>query len=179
MAMRWQRVTEWAGFQLVWFACALGAAQGRTLPGVLAASVFLAAVLGGKHWNRAECLTVVASGALGLIVETALVASGLVRFAAPWPHPDLSPAWMVALWMAFGATLTALASLLGQPLIAKAGVAGCIAGPLAYWAGAKAGALEISGAASLTYVVIAALWALALPGLMLLRLYLGRRLERP
>ncbi len=172
--MCWRPVAEWVGFQLVWLACALGAADGRTAPGVLAATVFIGAVLATKKWAPAECLIILASGIMGLVAESALLSAGLVRFSAPWPHAQLAPAWMVALWLAFGATLTPLASLLGNRFLAKSSVIGCIAGPFAYWAGARLGAIEIAGPWGQAHLAIAVMWAVALPCLLLLR----RRLHR-
>ncbi len=167
--MRWQLVAEWAGFQLVWLASALGAARGHAAPGILASALFVAAMLTAKRWAAAECLTILTSGVVGLMAESALVATGLVRFAAPWPDALLAPAWMVALWMAFGATLATFASLLGKRFVAKACIIGSITGPLAYAAGAKVGAIEIVGSAPLAYLAIALIWAIALPSLLVLR----------
>ena len=169
--MRWRPIAEWAGFQLVWLACALGAAQERNAPGIVAAAVFIGAVLAMKRWSLSEIVTILASGAVGLIAESALAAAELVRFAAPWPwpNPQLAPAWLVALWLAFGATLSTMSSMLGHYLVIKASVIGFVAAPLAYWAGARLGALEILGSAPLTYLVIALIWAVALPSLLDLR----------
>ena len=166
---RWRQIAEWLGFQLVWLACALGAAQGRNAPGMIAAALFIGAVLAIKERPWSECLAILASGAVGLVAESVLVSIGLVRFAAPWPNPQLAPGWIVALWFAFGATLSTVASLLGHHLVVKASLIGLVAGPLAYWAGARLGALEITGSAPLTYLAIALIWAIALPSLLIFR----------
>ena len=122
------------------------------------------------HRSRAsEALTILACGAAGLVAESALVATELIRFAAPWPSPQLAPAWIVALWLAFGAKMPAMASLLGHHLGIKASITGFVAGPLAYWAGERLGALEIVGPAPLTYLAIALTWAVALPSLLMLQ----------
>lgn len=177
MTGRWRPVAEWVGFQLVWLACALGAAEGRTTPGVVAAAVFVGAVLAAKKWAPAECLTILASGIMGLVAESALLSTGLVRFAAPWPHAQLAPAWMVTLWLSFGATLTTFATLLGHRFIAKAAVIGFVAGPLAYWAGARLGAIEIAGSWGPTYLAISVMWAVALPSLLMLRARIERYIQ--
>ena len=168
--MRWRLIAEWVGFQLVWLMCALGAAQGWNAPGMIAAAMFIVAVLAMKGWPSSEYLPILASGAVGLVAESTLVSTELVRFAAPWPSPQLAPAWIVALWLAFGATLSTMASLLGQYLVIKASVIGFVAGPLAYWAGARLGAIELTGPAPLTYLAIALIWAVALPSLLIFRL---------
>lgn len=169
MTMRWRPVVEWVGFQVVWLACALGAVQGQNAPGVVAAAMFIGAVLATKGWPLPECRVILASGAVGLVAESALVATELIRFAAPWPSTQLAPAWIVALWLAFGATLSAMASLLGPHLATKASIIGFVAGPLAYWAGERLGALQVSGPVALTYLAIGLIWAVALPSLLVFR----------
>ena len=169
MTMRWRPIAEWAGFQLVWLTCALGAAQGWNAPGVIAAGLFIGAALAMKRSPSSECIAILASGAVGFIAESALMVAELVRFAAPWPSSQLAPAWIVALWLAFGVTLPTMASLLGHSLVIKAGIVGFVAGPLAYWAGARLGALEMTGSAPLTYLAIALIWAVALPSLLIFR----------
>ncbi len=169
MTMRWRPIAEWGGFQLVWLTCALGAAQGRNAPGVIVAGLFIGAALAMKRSPSSECIAILASGAVGFIAESALMVAELVRFAAPWPSSQLAPAWIVALWLAFGATLSSMASLLGRSLVIKASVIGFVAGPLAYWAGARLGALEMTGSAPLTYLAIALIWSVALPFLLIFR----------
>ena len=169
MTTRWRPIAEWAGFQVVWLACALGAAHGRNAPGVLAAALFIGAVQVTNRSRASEVLTILACGAAGLVTESALMATELIRFAAPWPSAQLAPAWIVALWLAFGATMPAMASLLGHRLGIKASITGFVAGPLAYWAGERLGALEIVGSAPLTYLAIALIWAVVLPSLLVFR----------
>ena len=165
--MNWRSIGEWLGFQLVWFTSALGAAHGRAAPGVLAAAAFIASVLVlNRTAVKPAGIAIIASGLVGFVAESALASGGLVRFAAPWPNSLLAPAWIVALWLAFGATLPTIASWFGSRLVSKAFVAGAIAGPLAYWAGERLGALEIAGAPALTYLAISLIWAIALPALL-------------
>ena len=169
MTTRWRPIAEWVGFQVVWLACALGAAHGRNAPGVVAAALFIGTVLATKRSPASEALAILSSGAAGLAAESVIVATELIRFAAPWPSPQLAPAWIVALWLAFGATLSAMASLLGHHFVIKASVTGFVAGPLAYWAGERIGALEVVGSVPLTYFAIALIWAVALPLLLIFR----------
>lgn len=172
--MCWRSLAEWFGFQLVWLMCALGAAEGRTAPGCVAAAIFVCAVLASKRWSSSECLIILASGVAGLLVESLFVTMGMIRFAAPWPNLHLAPAWIVALWCAFGATLTTLASWLGDRFVIKAMSVAFVAGPLTYWAGERLAALEIVGSAPLTYLAIALIWAMTL----LILLTVRRRLPK-
>lgn len=167
--MSWRLVSEWAGFQAVWLACALGAAQGRNAPGVIAAALFVAAVHATRRWSRADCVPLLASGIAGAFCESILVALGLISFSAPWPSPQLAPAWIVALWVAFGATLPALAAALGRHPTIKGAVLGLCCGPLAYWAGSRLGALDIRAPAATAYLATAVIWSIALPSLIAVR----------
>ena len=52
------------------------------------------------------------------------------------------PYWILAMWALFATTLNAsLGWLHGRP--ALAGALGMLSGPLAYWAGARLGAIEL------------------------------------
>jgi len=171
--MTWRPVAEWIGFQVVWLACALGAARGLDAPGVAAAAVFVLAVLWGRGWARAEIGAIAASGAFGAIAESLMATSGLVAYAASPPGALLAPLWMIALWLAFGGTLPALDSLVGSPLSLRAVLLGGLGGPLAYLAGARLGALEFPGAVAPALLALALVWAVALP----LLLHVRRRLQ--
>lgn len=170
--MAWRAVAEWIGFQVVWLACALGAAQGLNWPGIVAALVFLAAALTGRGWARAEIGAVIASGMAGALAESLIAASGLVVYSASAPGAAFAPLWMIALWLAFGGTLPALDALVGAPLSLRAVLLGGLAGPLAYLAGARLGALHFPGAVLPALLALALVWALALP----LLLHVRRRL---
>lgn len=167
--MAWRAIGEWIGFQAVWFACALGAANGLNWPGVVAALVFLGAVLFGRGWARAEVGAIAASGVIGAGAESLMVASGLVVYAAGVPGMALAPLWMIALWLAFGGTLAALDAMVGTPLALRTVLLGAIAGPLAYLAGARLGAVQFPGAVWPALLSLALVWAIALPVLLQLR----------
>jgi hypothetical protein len=153
-------------FQIVWFSCAVGAAQGRSWPGILATVLLVALHLTtASHWKSAA-LTVLAAGALGFFAETLLVVTGLVRYSASWPTPMLAPAWIVALWLAFGATLEPTRRLLGPNALVTAIFLGSVLGPLSYFAGERLGALALAPPPWLSYLAVAMIWALALPALM-------------
>ena len=143
---------------------ALGSARDMAAPGVAAAALYLLLLGRLGHIARPDWTVIGASAALGFAGESFLVALGLVGFCAPYPFPDLAPAWIVALWAAFAATLPALRALLGTQPIAKAALLGGALGPVSYWAGARIGALNVAGPSG--YAAIALLWALALPALI-------------
>jgi hypothetical protein len=168
-----RNLAEFAGFQAVWLACAFGAAAGLAWPGIAAAAVYLAAQLATAGNARATGAAVLASGAVGLALESVFAASGLVHYAAPWPGTHLAPAWMIALWLAFGASLGVTSRLLGERATLKAALLGAIGGPLAYYAGARIGALTPGEPAWIAYGAIACAWAVVFSGLIALFRRLG------
>ena len=170
--MPWRLVAEWLGFQAVWLACAVGAARGLNWPGVAAAAIFLIATLSARGWAKPEVKAVLASGVFGAVAETLLTTTGLVLHgAAPsltvaGPGFDLPPAWIIALWLAFGATIPAMEAVLGRTIMLNAALVGAVTGPLAYLAGVRLGALQFPAGAWPALAALALLWALALPLLL-------------
>ena len=158
-------------FQAGWLACVLGAAHGYVREGALAA----AAVVAWHVWRspRPAREAVLAAGAalLGFAFETALVQAGWVRFQAGVVLEGAAPYWMVALWALFATTLNESLRWLQTRLWAAA-LFGGIGGPLAYYAGARLGALELVQPSALL-AALALAWALATP----LLLFAARRLH--
>ena len=115
-----------------------------------------------------DALVVAVSGATGFLIESAMVIAGLIRFSAHWPMESMAPAWMVALWVAFGASLPSFADKLGVHRLKMAATLGAVAGPLAYLAGGRLGALQLVGSVSLSLPVISAVWATVMAGLVAL-----------
>jgi hypothetical protein len=157
-------------FQVGWFACVLGAANGFAWVGALA--VLAAAVL---HLRRArrpggELRLLLAAMALGLVLDSLLLATGWVAYPGSFPGgqwlPALAPYWLVAMWALFATTLNvSMGWLRGRPLLAA--LFGAIGGPLSYWAGARLGAMELLQPVA-ALAALAVVWALAMP--LLLRL---------
>ena len=172
--MPWRSIGLWIGFQAVWFTCALGAARGISAPGIVGGMALTAVVVATSRHRGTDAAIAIVSAVTGLVVESVLQGAGFVTFAAPWPSPAFAPAWIVALWLAFGTTLPPLAAALGErPLVAA--LLGAIAGPLAYIAGERLGALQLPASPLLVMTVLAGAWAIALP--LLLAIY-GRLAAR-
>ncbi len=161
--------------QAGWFAAVLGAAHGWAMAGPAAAAVILpvsAWLLGAPR--RIFALSGLAV-LVGVAVEVALIAAGLVRYAEPGPFALLPPLWLVSLWALFALVIeTALTSLDGrrivQALLAAAG------GPLAYLAGEKLQAMEFLEPRWLGLSILGCAWAVVLPLLMEGRRLIGRSL---
>ncbi len=157
-------VTNFALFQAGWLACVLGAAHRVPWVGALAA-VLVAAwhVLRAAQPARELALVAIAA-VLGALFESALLHSGLVHYTSAGPIESIAPYWMVALWAIFATTLNlSLRWLHGHPALAA--LLGGVAAPLAYYSGARLGALEFP-APGAALAAIAAGWAVLTPALL-------------
>lgn len=105
----------------------------------------------------------IACGVIGFLCESALVASGLVVYAAPWPLMAVAPAWIVALWVAFGCTLAPIRRMLAERFVVPAIVLGAVAAPLSYLAGERAGALAFTEPAFMGWIAVSIVWGVAFP----------------
>lgn len=152
-------------FQVAWFACVLGAAGGRPHFGVVVAAAVVAVHLALAPRPLAELKLILVTGLLGGSWESLLVQMDWVHYRGGG-IPGLPPLWIITLWLAFATTLNvSLRWLQSRPgLAALLGFAG---GPLAWWGGARLGALELAEP-GFTLFVIGLGWAALMPLLMLL-----------
>lgn len=153
-------------FQLGWFACVLGAANGYAREGAIAAALIVALHIARAPRPKHEAMLALAAALLGLVFESALVWAG-------WVRVEEGIYWLVALWALFATTLNeSLRMLQTRPWIAA--LFGAVGGPLAYYAGARMGALDfVQPAAMLAALAVG--WAAATP----LLLSVARRLNVP
>lgn len=166
MNHKYRVVVAFVHFQLIWWTCVWGAAWG--FGG--AATVFALAVMVHHFYlseNRwAEVQILVASAGLGLAIDSLLSVLGAYQFAESLHRAPLPPAWLLAIWGAFGLTYRYLLGWLkGRYLIAAA--LGAALGPFTYVMGAQSGAMWVSVAPGhLALMALAWLWVLpALDGL--------------
>ncbi len=164
-------IAEYIGFQVVWLACAFGAAAGTALPGLAAAGIFVVARFRAPDADRALGVVTLAATATGILAESLLVLAGLVRYASAWPTERLAPIWLAALWSAFGTLLPGLSRAFGSVPFALVAVIGAITGPLSYVAAARIGALELTSPGG--HIAIGFTWGVALPALIALHRHLA------
>lgn len=123
------------GYEFVWFAAVSGAGRGTVWPGVGAAALFAGWRLAVSKHLRLETGLLAASLLIGAALETCWVRTGLLRYASAWPLAS-SPAWLLALWAAFGLTIVPLFGYLHRrPGLAV--ILGALGGPLSYLAAAR------------------------------------------
>lgn len=171
-------LVQFLGFQGLWFAAVLGAADGRPWLGPLALLPYLSlhAGLVPASERKRELLFAAATGALGTVLDSVLEALALMSYPssnATW-HLGFAPPFITALWIAFG-TLPRLSMrwLAGHPWLAAA--LGALGGPLSYAAGVRLGAVAVGPVPALTWGVLALEYAFVTP--LLLRLAPGTARE--
>ena len=161
-------------FQAVWFALVLGAARGLPWLGALAvaAALIIHFAMTPPKERRVEVLLVVAAAALGFFTDSCLGAAGAITLV-PWGFPaPFSPLWMIMLWINLATTINVSLAWIRERH-ALAIVFGSIGGPVAYYSGAKLGAMtRLPGPGDLLLIGLA--WAVVFP----LLLAVNRRLRR-
>lgn len=162
---------NFAAFQVGWFACVLGAANGAAWVGLPVVGLAIIMHLLLAERPAQETRLVVAAVATGLVADSLLASSGWLRYASPAPAEGLAPYWILAMWALFATTLNVSMEWL-KDRTALAALLGAVFGPLSYLAGQRLGALEF-----IDYVAgmlaLALTWALAMPLLM----WAARRLD--
>jgi hypothetical protein len=128
--------------QINWFACVLGAADGRPWLGVIVALAIATARLLRSRQLHKELKFLVAALLFGFVLDSALASTGLIAFSSGTIVDGVTTPWMLGLWIGFATTLNgSLTWLLRHPTIAV--IFGAVGGPLTYWSGAKLGALTM------------------------------------
>ncbi len=161
-------------FQTAWFVCVSGAAHGQAWVGPLAGAgvAFVRVRMAGAP-RRGEAAFLLIAALAGGLLDTAICLSGAYAFAPGVMPPWLMPAWFGALWVAFASTFGMSLGWIGGRL-RLAALLGAIGGPLAYLAGERLGAVRFGDHAGWVLALLGAVWAAAMPLLLVLRARLTR-----
>ena len=160
-----RRLQNFLAFQIGWLGCVAAAGYRLPLLGLL-----IAGIVTGLHLLRspaplAELKLVAAAVAVGTLCESALLATGWLSYPVGQPLQLVAPFWIIAMWAMFATTLHESLAWLTRNA-ALAALLGAVLAPLAYWAGARMGALSLDRPVP-AVLAIAAAWAAALPLLIL------------
>jgi len=158
-------------FQLGWFSCVLGAANGVAWlgPVVVLAVVIIHLVLSLRPGP--ELKLVLSAMGLGLVTDSLLLASGWLSYPGSSLIGSLAPYWIVAMWGLFATTLNvSMRWLAGRYGLAV--LLGAIGGPLSYYGGQKLGAMVFLAPVP-ALAALALAWAIAMP----LLVWLARRFD--
>jgi hypothetical protein len=157
-------LVNFAAFQFGWFACVLGAANGLPWLGPMVVAAAVALHLLTARRPRSELCLVLAAMGLGLVADSALLATGWLSYPVGLWLPGLAPYWIIAMWALFATTLNvSMGWMRGRPVLTV--LMGAIGGPLSYLAGEKLGAIELTRPVH-ALAALALAWAIAMPLLM-------------
>lgn len=151
-------------FQIGWFACALGAAAGWPWAGVIVVLAIVAWHLSRVARPQQETILILAAAMIGAIWESLLVQLGSIQYPNGILIDGTAPVFMVALWALFATTLNVSLGWLKRRMLLAAAF-GAIGGPLAYFAGARFGALVLVDQTT-TLITLAVGWATLTPLLL-------------
>ena len=153
------------GFQAVWFASVIGAANGLPWAGPLAAILYAAVHFRLTPDRRGDLRMLAIAVAMGIIADSLLAATGVLQFASPWPWTFAAPVWILAMWAGFALTLNHSMAFLRGRWLAAFGF-GAVGGPLAYWGAARGfDAVEFGLGLPAALAALAIVWGLAMPAL--------------
>lgn len=151
-------------YQIAWFVCILGAAYSRPW---LASALVLAWVLihiSLSNSPKKEALFIFLAPCIGVVVDQILNNHGYVLYQAHGWSNSIVPIWIIALWLAFASTFSISLRWLQHKTLLCA-VLGAIAGPLAYFAAERLGAVTMTAIPN-SYLAIALGWGIVFPSLM-------------
>jgi hypothetical protein len=162
-------------FKTGWIAVVAAAARNIPLAGTLVIAAIVLVRLMQADNRRAEARLLAAAAAIGFAWESALVSAGLVSYPSGTLVHGVAPYWIVAMWLLFATTLNVSMRWLRRH-VGIAIAAGAIGGPLAFWAGASAGAVSFAEPL-ISLIAIGAGWAMLLPLLVSLAVRFERSIE--
>jgi hypothetical protein len=166
-------IKNFIGFQIGWFACVVGAAQGYPLVAVAVASIIVILHLLRENNIYIELCLIVSAVFIGLIWESLLLASNWLSYSSSENNALFAPVWLVAMWALFATTINhSMAWLKDRYFLAL--ILGAIFGPLAFIAGENLGAVVFVDR-TMALVALALGWS----GLMPLLLWLAERIKQP
>ena len=148
-------------FQIGWFSVVISAAESQPRLGVIVIALVIAYHLYQSEQRSKEFLLVFTALCVGLIWDSLMVMSGLFIYTSGMFVSYLAPYWILAMWALFATTLNlSLRWVKGRILIAA--ISGAVFGPMAYYAGYKLGAVEISNM-QMAMLLQAMGWRIILP----------------
>jgi len=153
------------GFQIGWFACVIGAAQGQVILAISVVALIVAYHL-YRNNSYAELFIILTAIIIGFIWESCLVTSGWISYGLAANSLFFAPLWLVAMWALFATTINLSMAWLKQRWL-LASFMGSVFGPLAFIAGEKLGAVQFIDRPS-ALLALALGWACLMP--LLLRL---------
>lgn len=154
-------LVNFAAFQIGWFACVIGGANGLPWIGPVAVAVIVTYHLWCAQVAAPEATLILAAGLIGTVWDSGMVAFAGFSYSSGMLIANTAPYWIVAMWMLFATTLNVSLRWLKRRWLLAA-LFGAVGGPLAYYAGAKLGALAFDDLA-LAMTALAIGWGALVP----------------
>ena len=148
-------------FQVGWFSCVIGAANGYPLVGPVVTLLVVAVHLALAYQPRTELMLILFAGVAGACFDSLLLQTGWVAYPNGILLPGLAPYWIVAMWLLFATTLNVSMRWLHRNYVAAAFL-GMVGGPLSYLGGARLGGLVFVDMTS-ALVALGIGWAVMMP----------------
>lgn len=145
-------------YQAVWFSAILWAT-----PGAAAGCVIIGILLVTSDRKSDDLRMIGFLMFLGLLVDGTLQQVGFFIFKSPGLP---IPFWLLVIWVGLGMTIHHSLAWLKDKLLLAA-LFGGLGGPAAYWAGTRMGAATFSWSLPTSLLVLAIIWALVFPTIML------------
>jgi len=130
-------------FQIGWFACVLSAANQIALIGLIVAVFIMFIHIQISSNRNSEILLLITAMVIGAIWDSAIVLIGWLSYESGMFSPYFAPYWIIAMWGLFATTVNISLSWMKDKILLAA-IFGGVAGPLAYYAGFKLGAVNIN-----------------------------------
>lgn len=153
-------------FQIGWFACVISGAAKQPLIGVAIALLIIGWHLWRAQQPAQEIYLLLAAMLLGALWDSLLVWQAWLDYPAGMLLPHTAPYWIIIMWALFASTLNLSLRWLKNRLI-LAVILGAIAGPLAYYGGARLGAVNFVQPIYAS-IALALGWAVFTPVLVML-----------
>jgi hypothetical protein len=155
-----------AVFYVGWFVAVWAAAKNWPVEATLASVAVVAIHMLVSQNRRHDWAVIVLAALAGIVVETIMVRSGLAIYKAAGPLDSFAPAWLVGMWMAFATMFNVSLNWMKHRLW-LAVLFAAIGGPLSYYFGMKMGGMTMAEPLWATLGIIAVLWAVAFPLLLI------------
>jgi len=145
-------------FQIGWFACILGAANGIFWLGPLVVCILFSVHLRlTKNFFREIALGLIIS-LVGFLTDTLLTLSNVYSPVPNYFEPPWSPPWLIFMWLNFATLINVSIKWLSRNYLFSA-ILGGIGGAIAYYSGDAFGALQYIEPVFSNIVITGIVWA--------------------
>lgn len=154
-------------FQVIWFACIIGAAYNQMALAIIFFIVFVLWQTQAKIKQKSDIHLLLLLLPIGFFGDSFLAFFDYIDYNHSYPTPVLAPYWIVMLWTVFALSLNhSLSWLFYHPRWAL--LFSVIGGPLSYLAAEKLGAIIINNK-TVTLPLLCVYWLLVMQITMTLR----------